>query len=223
MPAPDHAATTPWLDSLPEAIRAFILDRARVRRHPARHLVYAIGDEGDGLYQVIAGEVRLYAYPKPGRQLLTLSARAGAWFGELSVLDGGPRPQDAVCHGAATVRHLPMRAIDAYAREDPTIFRHIALISCGHQRAALRFIGATLSNPGRARVARAVLALLEAGGGDTVAITQDDLAGRVGISRPHLNVLLADLRRIGGVATSYGRIRVVDRDALRAAAMEAPR
>nr|WP_223262890.1 Crp/Fnr family transcriptional regulator [Sphingobium sp. SCG-1] len=189
----------------------------RLRSFADRALVYAVGDQADGLYQVVSGRVRLMAYPAAGRQLLTLVVRPKDWFGELSVIDGGPRPHDAVCQGKVSLWHLPLREIVAFSRDHPEIYGHVALIACEHQRAALSFIGAVLAKSSRARLAGMILGMAsfgEAFDHPVLQITQEDLAGRVGVSRQHLGTLLSELKINGDIETSYGCIHVLNQQAL---------
>lgn len=206
-----------WLSRLPQSTRDFIRAAARLRRFTDRAHVYAVGDEPDGLYQMVEGEVRLMAYPAAGRQILTLVARPRHWFGELSVIDGGPRPHDAICQGPVLLWHLPLRDIVAFSGNHPEIHGQIALIGCAHQRTALSFIGTMLAKSGRARLAETILTMASRVPGSNrpvLRISQEDLAGRIGVSRQHLGTLLSDLRAAGTITTSYGRIHLLDRQAL---------
>ena len=207
------SATVPdddgWFGALPDAARAFFRARGRLKTYRAGNRVYATDDPPDALYRVVSGEVRLVNYPVPGRELLNLVARAGDWFGELSIIDRKPRPHDAVCAGAATLFVVPLAVIEDYAREDAAIYGRIALIACAHQRAALAFIANSLSKGRRARLAERLLAWQRDADG-TLHVRQDELAAQVGSSRQRLNAMLAELRRAGIIATAYGRIAVLD-------------
>lgn len=210
-----------WLSHLPHETRDFVRAHVRLHQFSDRSRVYAAGDEPDGLYQVVSGEVRLMAYPSVGRQFLTLVARRRHWFGELSVIDGGPRPHDAICQGSVELLHLPLRDIAAFAARRPDIYGHVALIGCEHQRAALSYIGSILAKPSRARLAEMILNMASRTPDfdhPVLQISQEDLAGRLGMSRQHLGNLLAEMKAAGSVATSYGRIHILDRRTLAAAA-----
>ncbi|WP_416366550.1 cyclic nucleotide-binding domain-containing protein [Sphingomonas aurantiaca] len=43
----------------------------------------------------------------------------GTWFGELSTLDAGPRPHDAIAFGAARVLHIGIEAFRRLAAATP--------------------------------------------------------------------------------------------------------
>lgn len=210
-----------WLSRLPPATRDFIRAHVRLRNFADRVRVYSAGDEPDGLYQIVSGEVRLMAYPAVGRQFLTLVARRRHWFGELSVIDGGPRPHDAICQGPVELLHLPLRDITDFAASRPDIYGHVALIGCEHQRAALSYIGSMLAKPSRARLAEMILNMASRGADldhPVLQMSQEDLAGRLGMSRQHLGNLLSEMKAAGSIATSYGRIHILDWRALLAMA-----
>lgn len=206
-----------WFARLPQRSRDFVQAHVSLRHFPDRARVYSAGDAGDGLYRVIDGEVRLMAYPAVGREMVTFVARGGHWFGELSVIDHGPRPHDAVCHGPVSLLHLPASAIAAHAEGDPAFIGQVALIGCDHQRAALAYIGSMTGRPGRERMAGMILAMA---GPDprtphpVLQMSQEDLAGRVGLSRQHLGNLLSELKEGGVISLAYGRLEVLDPERL---------
>lgn len=206
-----------WFARLPQRSRDFVQAHVRLRHFPDRARIYSAGDAGDGLYRVLDGEVRLMAYPAEGRQMVTFVARTGHWFGELSVVDGGPRPHDAVCQGPVSLLYLPASAIAAHATNDPAFIAQVALIGCDHQRAALAYIGSMTGRSGRERVAEMILAMAapEARAPHPVLrMSQEDLAGRVGLSRQHLGNLLSELVNGGVIALGYGRMEVLDAEKL---------
>ncbi|WP_182911969.1 Crp/Fnr family transcriptional regulator [Sphingomonas cavernae] len=205
----------PWFASLEAPLRARILARVRLRSFAQDGRIYRIGDPPDGLHAVVEGDVRLVAYPAPGRQILNMILRPGNWFGEVSVLDGGPRPHDAIAIRPTLVASLSPPDIDALAAEAPGFYRHVGTLSCRHQRASLRFIGALLTASPEDRIL--ALARTAASPGDdgvaTLRMTQEDMAGLVGLSRQHLNTLLGQMERGGRITRGYGVIRVLDRGA----------
>jgi CRP-like cAMP-binding protein len=73
----------------------------------------------------------------------------------------------------------------------------------------------------RHRVARVLLRLYaqyqpgQAAGPVDLVITQDDVAGLVGATRPTVNQVLRTLEAAGGIALRRGRIRVLDIETVR--------
>lgn len=209
-----------WFGALPPERQALLLDIGHVRAVRDRALLYGVGDEPDGLWAVLEGEVRLVSYPAVGMELVGLIVGTGGWFGELSVLDGGPRPHDAICFGPARVVNLPMDEVSRLAAARPEIYRDIALLGCAHQRGALAVVGQSLAQPVRVRLARTLAASVRAAADASpgvLRIRQEDLAAMVGVSRQTLNKLLKSLERAGIVELSYAQITIRDPAALRAA------
>jgi HEAT repeat protein len=74
---------------------------AHERRFEPGEAPYREGEAGDTLYVIVEGSVRI---ERAGRQLLTLGSKEA--FGSVSLMDGAPRPTDAIA--ATQVRCLAM-------------------------------------------------------------------------------------------------------------------
>jgi len=65
--------------------------------------IFREGDEGDRLYIIEKGEVRISRkVPGAGEEAITV-LRRGACFGEMSVLDASERSMDAIAHSRCTL------------------------------------------------------------------------------------------------------------------------
>jgi CRP/FNR family transcriptional regulator, cyclic AMP receptor protein len=58
--------------------------------------LFHAGDPGDAMYVVLEGEVEIYFKNTTGERILLECAQTGDFFGELSLLDGGPRMASAL-------------------------------------------------------------------------------------------------------------------------------
>lgn len=215
MDASDRAVleTDAWFGSLPGERRSTLQDHAITRPFAAGERVYGFDDEPNGLWAVIEGQVRLTGYPAAGVEFVALILGAGAWFGEVSTLDGGPRPHDATAYGAARLLHLPMITFHRLAEATPALYLDLARLVCRHQRVALDFIAQTVALPFEVRLAK----LLEGRTRDTggiLTLRQEDLAVMLSVSRQTLNQGLRQMVRAGVIRQAYGRIEVLDRDRL---------
>ncbi|MES3107601.1 Crp/Fnr family transcriptional regulator [Sphingomonas aurantiaca] len=204
-----------WFGAVPAARRALLLAQASVRTVAAGTRLYGVGDPPDGLWAVLDGQVRLIGYPAVGAELVVLMMGPGTWFGELSTLDAGPRPHDAIAFGAARVLHIGIEAFRRLAAATPELWWDIALLACAHQRASLAFMMNTLAQPIPVRLARTLAGLARAAAGDGIALRQEDIAAMIGVSRQTLNKALKAMEREGVIALAYARIRVVDAEGLR--------
>jgi CRP/FNR family transcriptional regulator, cyclic AMP receptor protein len=198
-----------WFGQIPLERRLLLLKEAQVRSVATGARLYSAGDLPNGLWVVIEGEVRLKGYPTPGLELLAPILRPGTWFGELSTIDGLPRPTDATAVERARVAHVSMAAVARAAAAAPELYRDLAVLACWHQRIALGFIAQTIAHPVRVRLAMLLAGLAQDRGG-VVDIRQEDLAVMVGVSRQTLNRHLNALDREGIVALAYAQITVRD-------------
>jgi len=86
----------PFLALLEDEQRALLAARLETIREPAGKSMWVYGDPGDAAYIVRKGAVEIYSKNDTGDRLVLETARAGDFFGEISLLDGGPRTASAV-------------------------------------------------------------------------------------------------------------------------------
>ena len=66
--------------------------------HPANALVFAEGTQGDKVYLILSGSIRISRnVPGMGEEALAV-LRAGTYFGEMALIDDFPRSADARAH-----------------------------------------------------------------------------------------------------------------------------
>ena len=202
-----------WFASLRSSRREDILTHARSSTLPPGALIYGMSDPPNGLWAVLEGQVQLKGYPTPGLEFLAMTVGPGRWFGELSVLDGGPRPHDATVSVSSRLLHLPVAAVHALGETSPDFYLDLARLACRHQRLALDFIAQTVGLSPEVRLAR-LLDSRTAEVGDRLSIRQEDLAVMLSVSRQTLNRHLRMLVRAGIIRASYREIEVLDRHRL---------
>ncbi|TWB42731.1 Crp/Fnr family transcriptional regulator [Nitrospirillum pindoramense] len=208
-----------WLAEQPADLRAEILARGRLRAYADGQAVYRGGDAPDGLYALVTGRMRLATVQEDGREVVILHAGPGHWFGEVSMVDGLPRGQTAVAKGDSLVLHLPGEAFARIVEADPRRWANFAGILSRHLRQATHYLGEVLALPTPQRTARllALLCRLEEGAGSgpvQLPLSQEDLAGMLGLSRQTANRALGRLEGAGLVRRGYGGIEVRDMAAL---------
>ena len=72
---------------------AKVVDELRL---PADHTLFQAGDPGDSLFIVRVGEIELFIKDTAGQKIVLTRAEQGDMFGELAMLDTGPRTATAV-------------------------------------------------------------------------------------------------------------------------------
>jgi CRP/FNR family cyclic AMP-dependent transcriptional regulator len=92
---PDVLADVPIFQLLDAEERAALAAKLETVHYPAGKLLFGYGDPGDSLYIVRAGEVEIFFKNDTGERIVLETARPGNFFGEISLLDGGPRTASA--------------------------------------------------------------------------------------------------------------------------------
>jgi CRP/FNR family cyclic AMP-dependent transcriptional regulator len=203
-----------WFASLPRAHRDALCMAGNVVRHDDGAAIYWSGDPPNGMWAVLAGEVRLKGHLTPGNEWLALTLSPGGWFGEVSTIDGGPRPHDAVAYGPTTLYHVSDKDFARLTTRFPLIFRDVARLVCRHERMAIDYITQAFALSKRARLARLLLTLT-GDGKQHLTLRQEDLAAMLGVSRQTLNGHLAALTNARSIERYYGGVSIIDRHVLR--------
>ncbi|MEK6574554.1 MAG: cyclic nucleotide-binding domain-containing protein, partial [Chloroflexota bacterium] len=81
------------LDSDERTALGAVLDEAIVKKGDT---LFRFGDPGDSLYVVRKGEMELFVKDHTGERIVLTVAKPGDMFGELSLLDNGPRTATAL-------------------------------------------------------------------------------------------------------------------------------
>jgi CRP/FNR family transcriptional regulator, cyclic AMP receptor protein len=89
-------AEVPFFALLDDDERSKLAERVDAVTIEAGKMLFATGEPGDSMYIVKRGEVELFVKNQTGERILLETARAGDFFGEISLLDGGPRTASAL-------------------------------------------------------------------------------------------------------------------------------
>jgi len=85
------------------------------------------GERGEAMYLVLQGEVRAFSLVEDKESLLA-TFPAGQWFGELSVLDQGPRSVDVIANKDSVLLKLSRESFERLHREAPTLAIEFLLV-----------------------------------------------------------------------------------------------
>src|SRR4051794_8630325 len=93
---PELPAGVELFEFLSAEDRADLSARLKPVFFKAGELLFRSGDPGDSLFIICSGQVEIFVHDDTGHKILLEEARAGTAFGELSMLDGGPRSASAL-------------------------------------------------------------------------------------------------------------------------------
>jgi CRP-like cAMP-binding protein len=194
-----------------------ILRLGRIRRIKDQPL-FAMGDESNGLYGVLSGEVRISHAFRDGGAGLLFVANAGTWFGETSLLDDRARNSDAVAIGQVELLFLSKGHFRTLTRNVAYYPAFVRLL-CEHHRLAMDHLANLGALPSFARLAQRLLFFGQSQDGSDshrrlVHVSQEKLASAIGISRQALNAQLQKLASRGVISLGYATIEVRNPSAL---------
>jgi CRP/FNR family transcriptional regulator, cyclic AMP receptor protein len=89
-------AEVPFFQLMDEEERRLLAGEVDIVRFAAGELVFSTGDPGDSMYVIRSGEVEAFFKDTTGKRIVLETSRAGSFFGELSLLDSGPRTASVV-------------------------------------------------------------------------------------------------------------------------------
>lgn len=212
-PVTSPEAPQPPDGTLPDAISALLLAASTRRALVKGQELFGQGSMPQAMYGVVSGSLRIGLTGEDGNEFLATVAGPGQWFGEGPLLDGAERVFRACAMGDAEVAILAATDFQRLVRTHPEALLALARLVCSRYRSALAWIEDANLRPLPARLARRVLALhsqaaREQRGG--MRLSQDELAGHLGVSRQSVNRLLKAWERSGHVRLSYGGMEILD-------------
>jgi CRP-like cAMP-binding protein len=87
--------------------------------HQAGDTIFLEGERGDALYVVDSGKVRIWVRDGDGNEVTLSELEPGAFFGEMSVLDGGKRSANATALLDSTLQCLRRAEFESFLVEHP--------------------------------------------------------------------------------------------------------
>jgi CRP/FNR family transcriptional regulator, cyclic AMP receptor protein len=188
-----------------------------VRRRVSKHTsLFAKGDPADALIGIVEGSVKISAAGADGREIMFNIMNAGEMFGEIAVLDRGPRSADATTMTACDLFFIDRRDLLALLREAPELALRIIELLCERTRRVSEQVEDVVFLAAGARLAKTLLRLTESAAASSAGatITQQELSQLVGLSREIVNRLLRDWERAGCLSLDRNRVCVRDPAAL---------
>jgi len=177
-------------------------------RSIARNTVFIHeGDQGDSLFVILAGRVKVFVADAEGREMVLDIHGPGDYVGEMA-LDGRPRAASVMAMEPTVCSVLTRDALRAAIAANPDVAMNLIGTLIERVRTATENVRSLALMDVYGRVARLLLSLaVERPGGKAVVpekLTQQDIADRVGASRDMISRIFKDL-------TTGGYVTVVDR------------
>ena len=183
--------------------------------------VFSEGEQGDTLYIVLSGKVKVGRRAADGRENMLSVMGPSDMFGELSLFDPGPRTATATVLTDARLASLAHSSLRPWISDRPEIAEQLLRVLARRLRRTNDALADLIFTDVPGRVAKALLGLAERFGtqeADGVRVhhdlTQEELAQLVGASRETVNKALADFASRGWMRVDSRAVTILDAERL---------
>ncbi len=181
------------------------------RAYDKDKIVFLEGEPCQGLYIVREGSVKIFKLSPEGREQILSYIMPGDSFNEVAVFDGGPNPANVTAAEATTLWVVPRAVVIELIQKNP----QVALAVIQNLGTRLRHLVGLVEDLSLRQVtARLAKLLLETATAGTHALTQQEMAARLGTVREMIGRSLRQLETRGLIKTERGRIVILDREGL---------
>lgn len=184
-------------------------------------ILFKEGDDGEHLYIIIDGKLKLGTSSGDGRENLLSILGPGEMFGELSLFDPGPRTSTATAVTDAKLLSLSHEKVIPWLKQHPEVSLQLLTRLSQRLRRTNEAVGDLVFSDVPGRVAKALIDLGERFGKTTPDgllvnhdLTQEELAQLVGASRETVNKALADFAGRGWLKLDGRSVLIADIDRL---------
>ena len=130
----DALRSVPLFASLDDEAAGELRDLLRTRDVAADVALFRAGDDGDAMYLIESGRVRI-AITDDDKKTITLAELAqGDFFGEMAIIDGKQRSADAIVSEAARLAILSRDNFLRFIRNNPTVALEMLSATFGRLR-----------------------------------------------------------------------------------------
>ncbi len=208
-----------WAEDLPPPVLERAEQGLSLREVPAGGMLCHMGDPLDHWFGIASGLVKLSVVSAEGKPLTLAGVPSGGWFGEGAVLRDTVWRYSVVAMRDTTAV-LMRRATFFWLLENSLPFNRFIIDQLNERLA--QFVGsleAARIFTARERVPRSLALLynprLYPGIDRRLHLSQEELGYLAGVSRQVANQALQQLKAQGIVSIAYGKVTVLDFDALR--------
>jgi CRP/FNR family cyclic AMP-dependent transcriptional regulator len=216
----DYAAQRRGFRALiPDHVWALLAQRGVRRKHAAGESLLRQGTQGGWVLLCLAGRSKVVYAEPDGREVLLAVRGPDDVLGEFSSRDGGPRSATVQAIEPGITSVLP----DDQFTELATRFgvsEELSAYVMGKVRETASHAWRLAYRTTAARLTELIEMLVESAGPDhpyptTIGMSQEELASALGLVRSAITPVLAEWKAAGLIATSRGRLKILDLPRLR--------
>jgi len=211
------------LNQLPPSHLSKLMNAGRLIRLMRGDVLFWKGAPANSCYWIKSGTVKVSITSQIGEERILALLGAGAVVGELAILDNLPRSATVTAISDANLTELKRSALVAYLKQHPEVYADLVTILVRRLRETNDEVAADSFLAPQARIARAVLSLVDLIGEKTElglytlsqVVSQRDIAAMAGVARETVSRTLSEWTRRGTVRRAPGcRTLTVDKSKL---------
>ena len=195
-----------------EDVSRFIFER----QIPADKTILWEGDEGEVIYFVISGLLKLFTTSEEGREFIVRIVYGGDSINDDTVFGRGPNILSAMTLSPVVLYGLHQSNLADIIHAHPEVGSRIVEVFAARQRYLIRLATELVFKSATSRLARLLLEkeeLTRVGAKET-RITQQEMASMIGTVREIVSRSLRDLETMGFINLKRNQIIVTNRDRL---------
>lgn len=213
----------PLFSSLGDADLEAINRASFTKRFPKDHLIFLADEEGDTLFVIIRGKVKVTQFSESGKEVIFSMLNVGDFFGDMSLLDGRPRSASVITAEESELLLLRRQDFHRLIETNPSIALSLLKEITGRLRRADERIQSLALLDVSGRVAGILLQLAEESGRATpeggvfirTRPTHQELANMVGTTRETVTRILKQMESRNYIAMTGKSITILSPDILR--------
>jgi CRP-like cAMP-binding protein len=190
-----------------------------------RQVVYLPGDPGRAVFFVNGGRVKISKVTRDGKELTLAYRGPGEIFGELALIEGGPREEMAEAMENALVSEIERGRFEEIIQREGLIGYRLTKVVAQRRREVENKIEQLIFKDVNAKLAELLLRLASEYGIDdsrgtlvSLKITHQEMANLIGSTRETVSLTLSQFKRKGLIQTEGRKVILADREGLRALA-----
>src|SRR5712691_3061131 len=130
----DAIRSVPLFGSLDDEAARALRDLLRIRDVAAGVPLFRTGDDGDAMFLIESGRVRIAITDEDKKQITLAELAQGDFFGEMAIIDGKQRSADAIVSEAARLAILSRENFLRFIQNNPTVALEMLSATFGRLR-----------------------------------------------------------------------------------------
>lgn len=207
---------TAFFANTPHEVLSTISAQAQIRDLQRGDVLFNEGDIPDALFVVLSGRIAIAIGNKPldSRESMLALMETGDLFGELGMLDNGPRSAMARAIEPSSVLCIPYGPVLEQINTTPNMLWAVTKLLATRLRVMDEVLADSVFLDVTGRTAKRLLELSAGKDEFVLPVTQEELAGMVGASRERVNKAIASFIRLKWLEQHDRQYKILMRERL---------